>query len=410
MMQRGIWGIVGAMLLCVALLMTGSPANATEVEFDGMVRVRLESRTGFQGQPAKALVFQRVQFGVRAIVSEDTEAFLQFQDARVWGFEPGTLAPGNNVDFFQAYGQWNKKYTNAKIRIRGGRQILSYGNERILGAVGWSNFGRSFDALHTRMQKGGWTGDLVLSRLRAELVRPAGEANDDLYLTYHQYAFADRDMRAEVYLMYRNDRAGNYETTPGFHFDGKSSRIKYDAEVTAMFGKRPDYSDLNALLASGQLHVRIDEQGRFSIGGGVDYLSGDDPGTADDELFNVRRIFHTGHKFYGFMDVAPTLAGRAGLIDPYIVVKLGGPSRLSGVLAGHFFSVDQPGQFTVISTGDPETDKYLGTEVDLKLFLKVATNSSISLGGAVFVPGSVLEHQDRTKNATWGYAQAILNF
>ena len=62
-----------------------------------------------------------------------------------------------------------------------------------------------------------------------------------------------------------------------------------------------------------------------------------------------------------------------------------------------------------------ETDKYLGTEIDLKLFLKVATSSQISIGGAVFAPGSVLKRQEFNgekldKTATWGYAMATVNF
>ena len=148
-MQRGLRGIVSATLLCVAILMAAPTGNATELKFDGQVRVRVESfdRT-FQSQPARSFVFQRVRFGIKAIVSDDTEAFVQFQDARIWGSETIaarpqatiTLGPGSNVDLFQAYGQWNKKYSSAKVRICGGRQILSYGNERILGAVGWSPY------------------------------------------------------------------------------------------------------------------------------------------------------------------------------------------------------------------------------------------------------------------------------
>jgi len=414
-MKSGVLGIAAIALTAVGLLIAVAwllvaPVNATELEFDGQVRVRLEGfDRSFQNQPSEAHVFQRTRLGVKAIVSEDTQAFVQIQDARIWGFETATLANSQNLDVHQAWGQWKKSWSAANLRIRGGRQELSYGNERILGAVGWSNIGRSFDAFHTRVEKGGWTGDVVLSRLRDESVNQVLMVNDDLYLTYHQYRFSELDMRLEGYLLYRNDRFDKYETTPGVHFDGKTARLHWDAEVTGMLGRR-DFRDLQSYLASGQVHFMVLPEQKLSIGGGVDYLSGDDPNTAEDEFFNVARIFHTGHKFYGFMDVAPVIAGNAGLIDPYLVVKLGQKGRFSGLVAGHFFMVDQSGQFLVGTPAAPETSSNLGTEVDAKLYLQVATRAQISLGGAIFQPGTVMGNQGRDKMATWGYAQAIVSF
>lgn len=414
-MKNGVLGIVAitltalGLLIAVAMLLA-APVHATELEFSGQVRVRLEGADrSFTGEPSRSQVLQRARLGLKVIVSEDTQAFLQIQDSRRWGFEATTLSNTQNADFHQAWGQWKKSYSKANLRIRGGRQELSYGTQRIIGPVGWHNVGRSFDALHTRVSKGGWTGDLVVSRLRDERFNVISDFNDDLYFTYHQYKFNDKDMKLEGYLLYRNDRSDRYETTPGLHYSGKASRFNWDAEVAGMFGKR-DYRDLSSYLASGQVHFVVIPERKVSIGGGVDYLSGDDPDTPEDELFSVARIFHTGHKFYGFMDVAPLLAGRAGLIDPYVVVKMGKTGRFSGIAAGHFFMVDQPGNSEVGAPLVRQTSSNLGTEVDVKLYLQVATKSQISIGGSVFVPGDFLKNQGRDKNATWGYAQAIVNF
>lgn len=179
------------LLIAVALLIV-APANATELEFDGQVWLRLEGfDRSFQGQPAQAHVFQRARLGLKAIVSEDTQAFVQIQDSRIWGFESTTLSNTQNADLHQVWGQWKKAWSQTNLRVRGGRQELSYGNERIIGAVDWSFIGRSFDAFHTRLAKGGWTGDVVVSRLRDETFNQTFTFNDDLYFTYHQYKFAD---------------------------------------------------------------------------------------------------------------------------------------------------------------------------------------------------------------------------
>jgi len=147
--------IILGLLVAVAFLVV-PPVHATELKFEGQVRVRWEGfDRSFRGQPFEGHIYQRARLGVNAVVSEDTQAFLQIQDSRVWGFETSTLDNTQNADFHQAWGQWKKQWSDAGVRLRGGRQELSYGNERILGAVGWSNVGRSFDAFQGRWTRSG---------------------------------------------------------------------------------------------------------------------------------------------------------------------------------------------------------------------------------------------------------------
>ena len=378
----------------------------TTVEFEGQVRIRPEGfDRSFQGLETETDIYQRTRLGAR-LTSAELTGFIQVQDARAWGQEASTISNEKNVDVFQVWGEVRKDWEPMRLQVRGGRQVLSYGNERILGAVDWSNIGRSFDALQVRTQSGAWTADVAAGRLR-DGSQPSVSHDDDLYLAYGQYAFPGRDMRGEMYVMYRNDRAGYYETLPGLHFDGKSDRFRYDVEGAGMLGSRLG-SDLAALLPAAQGHVRLAAEGRLWAGGGLDYLSGDDPDTADFELFDVSRIFHTGHKFYGLMDIAEGVAGAAGLIDPYLVLRSRGPGSLASMVGVHAFMVDQPGQFLV--SGEPESDRELGAELDATFVVDVTQKSQLEIGGGLFWPGSVLKHQGRDQASTWAYVQGTVNF
>ena len=81
--------------------------------------------------------------------------FVQVQDVRLFGEETGTLTDfsGDNIDFHQAYLDLRSDHG---IRFRAGRQELALGGERLIGSVGWTQQGRSFDGARFT-----WTGDRV---------------------------------------------------------------------------------------------------------------------------------------------------------------------------------------------------------------------------------------------------------
>ena len=76
------------------------------------------------------------------------QAIAQVQDSRVWGFESSTAAAEANTDLHQGYMQLGgSKGKKLSGWIRLGRQEISYGNQRLIGSLGWLPAARSFDAL-----------------------------------------------------------------------------------------------------------------------------------------------------------------------------------------------------------------------------------------------------------------------
>ncbi len=379
---------------------------ATEFRLDGQLRLRFEGMdsTFVAGTEPSWTIPLRTRLGVTAVIDENIQAVLQIQDSRLFGAEASTVSNDKNLDVHQAYGEVRRTWSSGEWRVRGGRQELSYGSERIIGTTDWSNVGRTFDALHTRLHQGGWTIDLAAARI-AQLASGPNDT-DDLFLSYNRYAFPARDLGAEFYALYRDDTRGTFETTLGERLAGSSGRVRFDHELAYQIGRRAQ-RDLRALLFSLQAHVRLAERGKPTLGAGFDYLSGDDYGTDENEHFDVNRIFHTGHKFYGLMDVAERLAGTSGFLDPYAVLAFQGARDLRATTTVHVFFLDTttPPGFLGFQAGD-----YIGTEVDLVLGITPLEKTRLELGGAVFIPGDGMRDRDLGATGSWAYVQGTLVF
>jgi len=99
-------------------------------------------------------------------------------------------------------------------------------------------------------------------------------------------------------------------------------------------------------------------------------------------------------------------------LDPYGRIAASG-GKWKSSFETHFFLVEQEGQFSVLTPSGgrkPETETYLGTELDATLGLQVAENFGLEFGGSVFLPGAVLDNQGLEDTAKWGYAQTVFTF
>ena len=99
-MKRTTLAVLAAVLVAVALVPMDALADET-LKFNAQVRHRFEvdnkdfnSDTGI-----KSFNLLRTRVGATFMPSQNVKAFVQFQDSRVWGEEPGTLAPVDNIDY-----------------------------------------------------------------------------------------------------------------------------------------------------------------------------------------------------------------------------------------------------------------------------------------------------------------------
>ena len=123
----------------------------------GLVRLRPEARSNTDFNRSTDdnpnYVGQKIQVGIDKKITDDILIKIIFQDSRVWGGSPGSktgLSTANDfsresVDVRVAWAEVRNLI--GPIDLRAGRQLLKYGDERLVGALEWSNVGRSFDGI-----------------------------------------------------------------------------------------------------------------------------------------------------------------------------------------------------------------------------------------------------------------------
>ena len=151
---------------------------------------------------------QRARLGLEVKAWDWVQAKIELQDVRVWGEETNTLGDfsADGFDLHQAYITMT---CPVGFFFRIGRQEINFDNQRLIGAVGWSNQARSFDAIHLGYNKGDFEsklGDIkVIEREKIqEAVKRGEELADGIVTdarsqadTTRQKAEADLDIEAQ---------------------------------------------------------------------------------------------------------------------------------------------------------------------------------------------------------------------
>ena len=387
------FGVLGAVLVG-----TARPVPAAELTWNGEFRLRAESiERSLLGGPVQWDFLQRARIGVTAKINPEMSAFAQLQDARLWGAEGNTLADLRNTDLHQGYLDLSPAAA-AGLRLRIGRQELSYGDERIVGAAAFNNVSRSFDGVQVRMQRGNFVADAVAARAADATAVAAG--NDDVFFTYDRWSNAAADRAVEAYVLYRASPGAKFETTLGERLVAARGDFRLEEEFAYQLGRRA-LTDLGAFLLATQM--KWQGNSRCTLGAGADWLSGDDPTTTADGFFDTGRLFGTAHKFYGRLDLAESIAGRAGLVDPYATVQVQGPGALRIRLDAHRLLVHRD---EVPQLGGPKPavggESVLGTEFDLGLQLPWQATRFEVLASVLF-PGARLDAVGLDRTAWFGY-------
>jgi len=134
-------------------------------KLSGEFRTRVEGRTGFSFVPNNndAYGLFRTRINVELIPLPWLEVFGQAQDAHALGYDNGRpLATIEDpLDLRQAYIRFGKP--KGWVNFTVGRQLLSYGDQRLIGPLDWTNVSRSFDAAKLELGTADMKVDLFAS-------------------------------------------------------------------------------------------------------------------------------------------------------------------------------------------------------------------------------------------------------
>ncbi|NQV72128.1 alginate export family protein [bacterium] len=363
--------------------------------------------------PFYSLLRTRLNVGVQA--TEDVKVFVQFQDSRTWGGENPAFARGTMdgsaplFDVHQAYFNVTNAFGSG-FSATLGRQEINVGNQRLVGAVGWHNVGRSFDAIRLGYQLDKGNVDFFAARLIGVTGTPVG---DNLFGAVGTFP-VNKDNRFQLLFLADNstnpigggpDEGENklQRYTTGAALNGSKSPLDYELEGYYQMGHQLEAAtgrlgSIGAYLASARLNFLVNDSNGLKLGALFTLVSGDSD-ASDGEVKNFDTLFATNHKFYGFMDYfvgAGTFA--KGLQDIGLAAAMKANDKTSLALDLHHFTAPQ------MTSG---SDSVLGQEVDFTLTYKYNAALNLTGGLSAFMPGNDFGGEDI---AYWGYLSTSVVF
>ena len=310
---------------------------APAIKVSGEVRLRAELFDAPTASRIDDFTLLRTRVGVLASASERVRAFVQLQDARAFGEETSTAdGVADALDLHQGYLEFAGTLRGAPAVLRGGRQEIALGNERLVGAFGWSNTGRSFDGARALFGSptSRWNATAFVATVHETGARYGRGAQQQGVKRDHTFwglyaqsklleSFAFYDDHARFRTFAAVDRAtfGGRLQTPrraGLDLSLEGAYQTGDQErAAAASGGRATPQDIQAYFGGARLGWQTPSALLPTLGVGVDYLSGDDD-PADDDYQAFNTLYATNHKWYGYMDLFLDPAANTrdrGLVD-----------------------------------------------------------------------------------------------
>ncbi|MFQ5696169.1 MAG: alginate export family protein, partial [Terriglobia bacterium] len=130
-------------------------AQPKRIEAGFEMRWRSEFRDNSDFQPGDDFdhfLGQRLRVHLRVRAHPHLSFFVQGQDVWLFGAGRDKIIHNTATNLQQVYLDWAPG-GREQWQVRVGRQEFIYGKQRLLGAFGWDNVGRSFDAVRLRYRR-----------------------------------------------------------------------------------------------------------------------------------------------------------------------------------------------------------------------------------------------------------------
>lgn len=380
----------------------------------------------------------RGRLGIMLKPADQLKIFYQFQDARLSDYD---LAGPKTAfeDWAENRQLWLEAQTDQlkidSIGLNGmgvkiGRQELSYGSQRLIGPVNWSNVGQTFDAGKVSLLFNDVNLNLDIFDGEKTPIKSPREQNDfldgssnDRLAGYYAVYKGISHLTIDQYLLNRNTegkrvsfgQTGDGEVddyTFGFRLKGQFTEIPVDYELEAakQFGKSGSLDvDAQMVVATLGYTFKHSWKPRFALG--FDYASGDNH-KSDSERNTFDNLYPTNHQFYGYMDFVSLQN-----INNYRFQFTVFPAKKLELEADlHLIFLDTPkdnlygANQSVKRSTTPGASTHVGNEIDLLGKYKVCSFAEIMFGYSHLFAGDFLKSTGKSDDADFVYVQTTLNF
>ena len=363
----------------------------------------------------------------------------------------GTPPPGANgpIGLYQYYAIVGDP-KQFPVTLKVGRQELSYGNERLVGASNWDNLGRAFDAAKLRYAREHFWVDAFAG----SLVLPVNQGTDIVnwdevfWGLYSQANGMIPKTTAEFYFLGDNANSNSQNHlgtvqkgnpprdiyTLGTHLKslpGSLGNWDYDVEVAGQLGQY-QYPKGTPLVVNGE---KLDQQAyAFHLEGGYTFKSVDmkprvgliyNQGSGDSDPYDDKHqtfvnLYPTNHKFYGFMD----FFAWQNMQEIVLTTSSQPIGKLNAKLDFHVFRIQDTYDFsynaaqTARTTGgygiQPNNKAGFGQELDFVLTYPICKWAGVESGYGHFFTGAYVDASlaktGGAHDADWYYLQLNASF
>jgi hypothetical protein len=467
-------------LFAAALLaghaIAGTPAKAPEkkadappllsfadgkIVFDVDERLRWEVRDnnfdfnrGVNAVTDDGWLLQRFRLGMMLKPAPWLKIYAQTQDSREF-FSGRPLIPGasgaegdDSFDLRQAYIEISD-YSKCPWGLKVGRQILSYGDERLIGAFDWNNFGRTFDAAKLTYKTKGFSIDAFTSTpvvITSKHFNQSDLFNGDeqnrglvfsgLYATIDELSFGSVDL----YSLFINEPRGNTSNVQGglaASLPGTSGAPSRHSDFVTLGTRiKGDPKKLNGLEFSGEFAYQVGDVRGLSlnafaatVGAGYNFdlpmkpriyaeynFASGDGNSADNDVGTFQNLFPTNHKFYGIMD----LFAWQNLHNAMLSFKVTPVKNVTVQVDYNAFWLADTNDVWYRANGltavrplnatSRGASDYVGSEVDCVVNWTVNKYVAVQGGYSHFFAGNYLKSTGFHSDADFGYVQATIKF
>jgi len=407
--------VIGCTLTGILTILLISSSLAIEIgnglDLGGQMRWRTEydGKDFNNGTALNEFSLLRTRVNLKVTAIKDAVVYFQIQDSRNLGLNSSGLSNDTNLGVHQGYLKLKDLFAE-NLSLQLGRFEAPYGRHRLMGNVGWSNVGRSFDGVRMRMQSENYKADIFILKV---MERSPDHKDWKLYGVYTTFL----QDRLDLFLLYDwdsrktgDDYALARYTVGGMFKQELDSGLGYIFDAALQTGNQGAV-DLSAFMVAGDIYYNMDSD-LSKVGVGFDVTSGDDPDT-DNKIETFSNLYYTGHKFRGYMDLfvgtnIPSGFDNFGLMDLVLRGTAEPVEEWSVDVDLHYFQTMQDHMDASDTSATPGTSKAVGPEVDITIRHQIQENLGFQSGISAFFASD--EWMYDVDPAVWIYLMLTAGF
>ncbi len=417
-------------LFRVSAFIFAAHCSYAQFTLTGEIRPRTEYRHGFRtlidtAQEAGIFTSQRTRLNF-GYAEEKVKAGIVLQDVRTWGNQDQlNVFDKNTSSLHEAWGEYS---FSKQWSVKAGRQELNYDDERILGAVGWTQQARSHDAMLLK-----FSDDSTMLKIHI------GGAYNQTAENNIATAYTGINNYKEMYFLWLNKKIKNFSIsileinngiqspvsanstrfsyTAGTHIEYKKDALWLNPRFYYQGGVDASKKEIQAYMFGVDGSYTATK--KLTFGAGAEIFCGqsqtDTTKAYKDVMHNFNPLYPTGHKFNGYMDYfyAGSAHGNVGLSDIYLKTKYKAGKWWVAIDVHQFIAgADVLDKKELAQTGEYKAmDSNLGTEIDLTYVYNLSGNFSIQAGYSHLFATETLEAIKGGKySETQNWTYLMLNF